>query len=111
MHQYLNIYTPVVPASGPPSPEHMADMGKLIDRMRKVNALVTMGALVPGSCTVRLVKGQYAVTDLPKTGEQGFAIVQANTREEAIQLTKDFLAVAGDGECACHPLMATPPQV
>ena len=29
----------------------------------------------------------------------GFAILNANSKEEAIQLAKDFLNVAGEGEC------------
>jgi hypothetical protein len=110
MPQFLSIYTPDIPSSGPPSPEHMAEMGKLIDRMNKTNALVAMGATVPGSCIVRLAKGQFSVTDLPKTGEQGFAIMQTNSKEEAIAMTKEFLTVAGDGQCHFHSLAGQPPQ-
>lgn len=29
----------------------------------------------------------------------GFALLQANSREEAVQMARDFLKVAGDGEC------------
>ena len=29
----------------------------------------------------------------------GFAILKANSKEEAVQLAKDFLKVAGEGEC------------
>jgi len=29
----------------------------------------------------------------------GFAILRANSKAEAIQLAKDFLKVAGEGEC------------
>ena len=29
----------------------------------------------------------------------GFAILQANSKEEAIELARKFLDVAGDGEC------------
>jgi hypothetical protein len=110
MPQYLTIYSPAIPSSGPPSAEHMAEMGKLIERMSAKNALVTMGATVPGSWSIRLAKGDYTVTDLPKTGEQGFAILQANTNAEAIEMIKEFLAVAGDGTSTCHPLMGPPPQ-
>ena len=110
MPQYLTIYSPAVPSSGPPSAEHMAQMGKLIERMNARKALVAMGATVPGSLKVRLVKGAYTVSDLPKTGEQGFAILNAADRDDMIQMVKDFLAAAGDGESTCHPLMGPPPQ-
>jgi hypothetical protein len=97
MPQYLTLYTPLIPSSGPPSPGHMEAMGKLIAKMQAANSLVAMGATVPGSCTVRLVKGAYTVADLPRAGEQGFAILQASGKDDMIRMTKEFLAVAGDG--------------
>jgi hypothetical protein len=43
------------------------------------------------------------VTDGPFTEAKeliaGFAIVQAKSKDEAIEITKNFLKVAGDGEC------------
>jgi len=110
MPQYLTIYTPAIPSSGPPGPEHMAAMGKLIERMHARGALAAMGATVPGSFKVRLAKGDYTVTDLPKTGEQGFAILNAADKADAEQMVKDFLGVAGDGVSVVHPLMGQPPQ-
>jgi hypothetical protein len=34
----------------------------------------------------------------------GFAILQANSKEEAIELARQFLAVAGEGECEIRQL-------
>jgi hypothetical protein len=110
MPQYLTIYTPAVPSDSPPSTEHMAAMGKLIEKMNARNALVTMGATVPGSFAVRLAKGSYSARDLPRSGETGFAILNAKDKDDAMQMAKDFLAVAGDGESVLHPLMSQPPQ-
>jgi hypothetical protein len=110
MPHYLTLYTPDVPSSGPPSPEHMAAMGKLIEKMNARNALVTMGATVPGSFAVRLVKGAYSMRDVPRSGEQGFAILNARDKDDALQMAREFLAVAGDGESVLHPLMSQPPQ-
>jgi hypothetical protein len=110
MPQYLTIYSPAIPSNGPPSPEHMAEMGKLIERMNARNALVTMGATIPGSFKVRLARGDYSVADLPRTGEQGFAILNAVDRTDAEQMVREFLAVAGDGESIVHPLMGPPPK-
>ncbi len=43
------------------------------------------------------------MTDGPFTESKelvgGFAILKANSKEEAIQLAKDFLKIAGEGEC------------
>jgi hypothetical protein len=51
---------------------------------------------------VRLSNGKLTVTDGPFTESKeligGFALIQAKSKEEAIELTKRFLKVAGDGE-------------
>jgi hypothetical protein len=43
----------------------------------------------------------------------GLAILQANSKEEAIELVKEFLDVAGDGECELRQLydLLTPGQI
>jgi hypothetical protein len=52
---------------------------------------------------VRNSNGKVTVTDGPfaeaKEVVGGFAILRANSKEEAIQLARDFLKVAGEGEC------------
>jgi len=44
-----------------------------------------------------------SVTDGPFTESKelvaGFALLKVNSKEEAIELTRKFLQVAGDGEC------------
>jgi hypothetical protein len=109
MPRYLTLYTTDVPSSGPPSSEHMEAMGKLIERMQARGALVAFGATTPGSFSVRLAKGACTIADLPRGGDQGFAILNATDRADAEQLTRDFLAVAGDGVSVVHPLMGPPP--
>ncbi len=58
--------------------------------------------------TVRLKNGKPLVTDGPfiesKEVVGGFALLQANSKEEAIKLAKDFLQVAGEGECEIRQL-------
>jgi hypothetical protein len=52
---------------------------------------------------VRNSNGKVTVTDGPFTEAKevvgGFAILRANSKEEAIQLARDFLQVVGEGEC------------
>ena len=52
---------------------------------------------------VRFSSGKLSVSDGPFTESKevigGFAILQVNSKEEAIQLAKDFIQVAGEGEC------------
>jgi len=57
---------------------------------------------------VRLSNGKLTVTDGPFTEAKelvgGFAILKTNTKEEAIELAKQFLPVAGEGECELRQL-------
>jgi hypothetical protein len=52
---------------------------------------------------VRRSSGKVTVIDGPFTESKevvgGFAILRANSKEEAIRLAKDFLSVVGEGEC------------
>jgi hypothetical protein len=57
---------------------------------------------------VRLSGGKLTVTDGPFTESTevigGLAILQANSKEEAIERVKQFLSFAGDGECELRQL-------
>ena len=57
---------------------------------------------------VRQSNSTITVTDGPFTEAKevvgGLAILQANSKEEAIELARQFLAVAGDGECELRQL-------
>jgi len=85
-----------------PSEKLMQDMGKLMDEMTRTGKLISTAGLRPTSegVRVRLRRGQMSVTDGPFTESKevigGYAIVEAASREEAIDLTRRFLAVHGD---------------
>jgi hypothetical protein len=51
--------------------------------------------------TVIVTDGPFAET---KEVVGGFALLQAKSKEEAIELVKIFLKVAGDGECELRQL-------
>lgn len=92
-----------------PSEQLMADMGKLMDEMTREGSLVRTAGLRPTreGRRVRLRKGQLAVTDGPfvETKEVigGFAILEAPSMDEAIELTKRFLRIHGtDWEIECE---------
>jgi hypothetical protein len=111
--KFLSIYTPdPKTAGGPPSQEHMAVMGKLIEDGMKEGWLISTGGLMPvaqGGGRVRRSGGQISVVDGPfaETKEviAGYAIIQADSKDAATELTKRFLAVAGDGECSLRQIM------
>jgi len=91
----------------PPSEEKMTEMGKLIEEGMKAGWLLGTEGCLPSAlgARVRLSNGKHTVTDGPFTEAKevigGFAILQVRSKEEAIKLAKDFLVVAGDGECEC----------
>ncbi|HET7766538.1 MAG TPA: YciI family protein [Burkholderiales bacterium] len=96
-----------------PSEKLMADMGKLIEEMTKEGTLVQTAGLRPTSegFRVRLSGGEMRVTDGPFTEAKevigGYAMLEAKSKAEAVELTKRFLALHGDGweiECEVRQL-------
>lgn len=85
-----------------PSEKLMADMGKLIEEMTKQGTLVATAGLRPTSegFRVRLSGGKMRVTDGPFTEAKevigGYAMLEAKSKAEAIDLTKRFLELHGE---------------
>jgi len=102
--KFLSIYK-AVERNAPPSQEEMAKMGKLVEEGMKAGWLLATEGCLPTAlgARVRNSNGKVTVTDGPfaeaKEVVGGFAILRANSKEEAIQLARDFLKVAGEGEC------------
>ena len=107
--RFLSIYKSVE-RNAPPSQEEMARMGKLVEDGMKAGFLLATEGCLPSAlgARVRSSGGKLTVTDGPFTEAKevvgGFAILEAKSKEEAIQLAKDFLRVAGDGECELRQL-------
>ena len=63
---------------------------------------------------VRTSNGTVTVTDGPFTEAKeaigGFAILQAESKQAAIELVKDFLKVVGEGECELRQIYEAPDQ-
>jgi len=85
-----------------PSERLMTEMGKLIEEMRGNGSLVSTAGLQPtkDGKRVRSRHGTITVTDGPfvETKEVigGYAMLEAKSMDEAIALTRRFLAVHGD---------------
>jgi hypothetical protein len=107
--RFLSIYK-TVERGVPPSREEMARMGKLVEDGMKAGFLLATEGCLPSAlgARVRISGGKLSVTDGPFTEAKevvgGFAILQANSKEEAIELAKNFLEVAGDSECELRQL-------
>ena len=97
-----------------PSEQLMHDMGLLIEELTRTGQLVSTAGLRPTSegVRVRLHRGgKLSVTDGPFTETKevigGYAILEAKSKEEAIELTRRFLKVHGndwDVECEVRQL-------
>ena len=84
-----------------PSEELMQEMGKLLEEMTKAGAMLDTGGLRPLDESTRLRQsgGRLTVVDGPfaeaKEVVGGYALIQAKTKEEAVEWTSRFLAIHG----------------
>lgn len=100
--RYLGIYR--APEGAPPNQETFEKMGNLIQEMTKAGVLASTEGCLPSQygARVRYAGGKFTVTDGPFTESKelvaGFALLEVGSKEEAIEWTKRFLEVAGEGE-------------
>jgi hypothetical protein len=93
-------------AGVPPSPRLMAGMGRLSEAMTKAGNLLTSDGLQPSSkgARIRYAGGKRTVTDGPfievKELIGGYAIVQAGSKEEAIELANRVVDIHIDAGVA-----------
>jgi len=115
--KYLSMYTPdPARAVNPPDENCNAQMQQLITEFQEKGILVATGGLLPvtqGGARMRRVAGEISVLDGPfaeaKEVVAGWAILEAKSREDVIEIARRFLDIAGDGECEVRPIM-DPPQ-
>jgi hypothetical protein len=107
--KFLSVYK-TAETGVPPSQEEMTRMGKLIEEGMKAGWLLAVEGCMPSATGARVRKsnGKTTVTDGPfaETKELigGLAMLQANSKEHAIELAKYFLGHAADGECELRQL-------
>jgi hypothetical protein len=107
--KFLSVYK-TVERGIPPTADEMERMGKLIEEGMKAGYLLAVEGCLPTAkgARVRQLNGKVSVTDGPFTETKevigGLAILQAASKTEAIELTRQFLKVAGDGECELRQL-------
>ncbi len=85
----------------PPTPELMAEMGEFIQKSFQDGTLIATGALDPVVTRIESSKGSFTLTDGPFTEAKelivGWALVDVETKEQAIELSKRFWKLVGDG--------------
>ncbi len=88
--------------TAPPTPELMTEMGKFVGEAMQAGVLVTTGALQDKGKRLRLSNGKFTVTDGPfielKELTGGWAVLRVNSLDEAIEWSKRFRKIIGDGE-------------
>ena len=110
--RFLSVFR-TVETHQPPSRDLVERMNALIEKMQQSGELIATEGCLPSAlgARVRSNQGKVAVTDGPfaETKEVigGFAILEAASKEEAIRMAREFLAVAGDGECEIRQIFTT----
>jgi hypothetical protein len=100
--QFL-VYSPIFqPDDGtPPSPELHEAINNFVQEAQKAGVLVTTGALASQGKRLQRENGRFEVTDGPfvevKELTAGFAILKTASEEEAIEWSKRFRDIIGDG--------------
>jgi hypothetical protein len=102
-----------------PSQQLMADMGKLMEELTRTGQLVSTAGLRPTSDGVRVRLrrgGKLTVVDGPFTETKevigGYAILEAQSKAEAVELTRRFLEVHGtDWDVECEVRQLAGPEI
>ncbi len=88
-----------------PSPEMDGAIMQLIEQETRAGVLVMTGGILPvsmGGARVRAEGGTMTVIDGPFTEAKemiaGFAIVEVNSLDEALEVSRRFYAVVGEGQ-------------
>jgi hypothetical protein len=98
----------------PPSPELVQGMGELIEEMTRSGELIATEGCLPSAlgARVRRAGSKVTVIDGPFTESKeliaGFALLEAESKEAAIELCKRFMDVAGEGECELRQIYVSP---
>ena len=97
-----------------PCKQQVPEMAKLMDELRRKGTLLASEGLMPSNtgARVRLSDGKLTVRDGPfaeaKELVAGFAIVNVKSRDEAVELARRFLDIAGGGESDVLEVMEIP---
>jgi hypothetical protein len=108
--RFLCLYKSAKDEAAPPTEREIAEMGRLVEEMTKEGVLLSTEGCQPTAmgARVRITDGRITVVDGPfseaKEVVGGLAIIQASSKEEAIELTTRFLRVAGNGESEIRQL-------
>jgi hypothetical protein len=94
----------------PPPPEMYEKMGRFVEEATKAGVIVATGGIAPTSqgARISLKNGEYTVVDGPFTEAKelvgGWALMECRDLSEAVEWSKRFLDVLGEGEVRVRPV-------
>ena len=84
-----------------PDEQMYADMGRFVEELTRAGVLLATGGLDRGT-HVTASGGNIRLTDGPFTESKevivSFALIEARSKDEAVELARRFWAIVGDGE-------------
>jgi hypothetical protein len=95
----------------PPSPDMYEKMGKFVEGAVKEGVIVATGGIAPSAmgAKISLHDGEYTVVDGPfaeaKELVGGWALMECRDLDEAVEWSKRFLGVLGQGEVRVRPVL------
>jgi hypothetical protein len=94
----------------PPSPEMFEKMGAFVEEATRAGVIVATGGIAPTSegARITLHDGAFTVVDGPFTEAKelvgGWALLECRDLPEAVEWSKRFLGVLGEGEVRVRPV-------
>ena len=94
----------------PPPPELFEKMDEFVEGAVKAGVIVATGGIMPTAmgAKISLKDGEYTVVDGPfaeaKELVGGWALMECRDLDEAVEWSKRFLGVLGDGEVRVRPV-------
>ncbi|MEU8205014.1 YciI family protein [Streptosporangium sp. NPDC049046] len=86
----------------PPTEAMHAEMAAFVQEMIQAGVVLATGGLDPAGTHISSSAGEITVTDGPFTEAKeaivSFALVEVRSKEEAIELSRRFWKIVGDGE-------------
>ena len=98
-------------AMNPPSPEGMAEMGRIMEESFRSGMIVSTGQIASTSTYITVDGGEVSLSDGPfiegKELVPGFTVIQVDTKETAIEWATKLRKCMGDGTIRVTQLSAT----
>ncbi|MBE1490492.1 YciI family protein [Plantactinospora soyae] len=91
-----------MPSEVVPDENLYAEMARFVEELTAAGVLLATGGLDPAGVRVTSSGDEITVTDGPfaeaREAVASFALVEVRSREEAVELTRRFRRIVGDGE-------------